>query len=57
MDNKVQETIGDVQHVEMKSVLTFQPIKRLGSTTVESAHLLLRYEFCFQEPKTYNYFV
>ena len=26
-----------VQHVEMNSVLTFQPIKRLVSTTVKSA--------------------
>ena len=26
-----------VQHVEMKSVLTFEPIKRLSSTTVKSA--------------------
>ena len=26
-----------VQHVEMKSVLSFQPIKRLVSTTVKSA--------------------
>ena len=26
-----------VQHVEMKSVFTFQPIKRLVSTTVKSA--------------------
>ena len=26
-----------VQHVEMKSVFTFQPIKRLNSTTVKSA--------------------
>ena len=26
-----------VQHVETKSVFTFQPIKRLASTTVESA--------------------
>ena len=26
-----------VQHVEMKSLFTFQPIKRLVSTTVESA--------------------
>ena len=26
-----------LQHVEMKSVFTFQPIKRLVSTTVESA--------------------
>ena len=26
-----------VQHVEMKSVITFQPIKRLISTTVKSA--------------------
>ena len=26
-----------VQHVEMKNVFTFQPIKRLVSTTVKSA--------------------
>ena len=26
-----------VQHVEMKSVFTFQPVKRLVSTTVKSA--------------------
>ena len=26
-----------VQHVEMKSVFTFQPMKRLVSTTVKSA--------------------
>ena len=26
-----------VQHVEMKSVFTFQPIKQLVSTTVQSA--------------------
>ena len=26
-----------VQHLEMKSVFTFQPIKRLVSTTVKSA--------------------
>ena len=39
VDNKVRETIGDVyvQHVEMKNVLTLQPIKRLVSTTVKSA--------------------
>ena len=28
-----------VQHVEMKNVFTFQPIKRLVSTTVKSAKL------------------
>ena len=28
-----------VQHVEIKSVFTFQPIKRLVSTTVKSAKL------------------
>ena len=39
VDNKVRETIGDVyfQHVEMKSVFTFQPKKQLVSTTVKSA--------------------
>ena len=26
-----------VQHVEMKSVFTFEPLKRLVSTTVQSA--------------------
>ena len=38
-DNKVRETIGDVycQHVETKNVFTFQPTKRLVSTTVKSA--------------------
>ena len=34
-----------VQHVEMKSVFTFQPIKRLVSTTVRS--LLQRFEYSF----------
>ena len=29
--------VSNVQHVEMKSVLTFQPTKRLVSTTVKSA--------------------
>ena len=29
--------MGFVHHVEMKSVFTFQPIKRLVSTTVENA--------------------
>ena len=42
MENKTQETIGDVYcptvpQVETKSVFTFQPIKRLVSTTAESA--------------------
>ena len=42
VDNKVRETIGDsemciVQHVEIKSLFTFQPIKRLVSTTVKRA--------------------
>ena len=39
MDNKVQKLLEMciVQHVEMKSVFTFQPIKRLFSTTVKSA--------------------
>ena len=39
VDNKVQKTIGDVcifLHKEMKSVFTFQPIKRPVSTTVKS---------------------
>ena len=38
VDNKVQEALGDVlQHAETKSVFTFQPIKRLVSTTVKNA--------------------
>ena len=39
VDNKIQEIIGDciVQHLVMKIVFTFQPIKRLVSTTVKSA--------------------
>ena len=41
VDNKVRETIGDVYcpHVETKSGFTFQPMKRLVSTTVKSAQL------------------
>ena len=38
VDNKVQEMC-NVQHVEMKSVFTFQPIERLVSTTVKCAKL------------------
>ena len=39
VDNKIQETFGDVygRHVEMKSVFTFQPIKRQVSNTVKCA--------------------
>ena len=39
VENKVQETIGEVYcpTIEMKSVFTFQPIKRLTSTTAKSA--------------------
>ena len=39
VDNKVRETLEMciVQHVDLKSVFTFQPIKRLVSTTVKSA--------------------
>ena len=41
VDNTVQETVQSetciVQNVEMKSVFTFQPIKRLVSTTEKSA--------------------
>ena len=39
VDNKVRETIGDVYcpSCRKKSVFTFQPKKRLISTTVESA--------------------
>ena len=39
VDNKVQETIGDVYcpTCRNESVFTFQPIKRLVSTTVKSA--------------------
>ena len=39
VDNKVRETIGDVfcPTCRKKSVFTFQPIKRLVSTTVKSA--------------------
>ena len=32
-----------VQHVEMKSVFRFQPIKRLVSTTVKSAKLAVTF--------------
>ena len=35
VDNTVLETI--VRHVDMESVFTFQPIKRLVSTTVRIA--------------------
>ena len=39
VDNKIQETNGDcfVRHLLMKLAFTFQPIKRLVSTTLKSA--------------------
>ena len=36
-----------VQHVEMKSVFTFQPIKQLVSTTVKSAKPAVTFEYAF----------
>ena len=46
-----------VQHVEMKSVFTFQPKKRPVPTTVKSAKPAARFEYSFQGPKTDNYVV
>ena len=46
-----------VPHVETKSLFTFQPIKRLVSTTLKSASLLPRFEYSFKGPKTDNYVV
>ena len=46
-----------VQHVEMKSVFTFQPIKRLVSTTVKVQSLLQRFENSFEGPKIENFVV
>ena len=46
-----------VQHVEIKSVFTLQPIKRLVSTTVKKQSLLPCFEYSFQGPKTDNYVV
>ena len=36
-----------VQHVEMKTVFTFQPIKRPASTTANVQSLLPRFDYSF----------
>ena len=46
-----------VQHVEMKSVFTFHPIKILVSTTVGIHSLLPRFEFSLQGKKIDNFVV
>ena len=40
-----------VRHVEMKFVLTFQPIERFVSTILKSTSLISRAEHSFQGPK------
>ena len=40
-----------VQHVEMKSVITFQPIKRLVSMTVKSAKPVATFRIFFLRTK------
>ena len=58
MDNKVQESTGYVYvpHVETKSVFTFQPIKRLVSSTVKSAKpsAAFWFEDAFKDQKPTN---
>ena len=46
-----------VQNVEMKSVFTFQPIKRLASMTGKGQSLLPRFENSFKGPKITDYVV
>ena len=40
-----------VQHVKMESVFTFQPVKRLVSTTVNLQRLMQRFEYSFKDQK------
>ena len=46
-----------VRHVEMKSVFTFQPIKRLVSTTVKSAQPAATFPIFLLRTKTDNFVV
>ena len=39
-----------VQHVEIENVLTFQPMKRLVSTTAKVQNLMSRFEYSFEGP-------